>query len=99
MRANATDTKIVNLIKKDTMELKIALLPGDGIGPEIVGEAVKVLDAVAARYGHTFVYRKALVGAAAIDAVGDPYPAETHQVCETSDVVLFRSHRGSEIRQ
>ncbi len=71
------------------MELKIALLPGDGIGPEIVGEAVKVLDAVAARYGHTFVYRKALVGAAAIDAVGDPYPAETHQVCETSDVVLF----------
>ena len=71
------------------MELKIALLPGDGIGPEIVGEAVKVLDAVASRYGHTFVYRKALVGASAIDAVGDPYPAETHAVCETSDVVLF----------
>lgn len=71
------------------MELKIALLPGDGIGPEIVGEAVKVLDAVAARYGHTFTYRKALVGAAAIDAVGDPYPAETHAVCESSDVVLF----------
>lgn len=71
------------------MELKIALLPGDGIGPEIVGEAVKVLDAVAARYGHTFTYRKALVGAAAIDAAGDPYPAETHAVCESSDVVLF----------
>lgn len=71
------------------MELKIALLPGDGIGPEIVKEAVKVLDAVAARYGHKFVYTKALVGASAIDAKGDPYPAETHKVCEESDVVLF----------
>ena len=71
------------------MELKIALLPGDGIGPEIVGEAVKVLNAVAERYGHTFTYRQALVGAAAIDAVGDPYPAETHALCEESDVVLF----------
>lgn len=71
------------------MELKIALLPGDGIGPEIVGEAVKVLDAVAMKYGHTFKYTKALVGAAAIDATGDPYPAATHAVCEASDVVLF----------
>lgn len=71
------------------MELKIALLPGDGIGPEIVGEAVKVLDAVAKKYNHTFKYEKALVGACAIDAVGDPYPAETHAVCEKSDVVLF----------
>ncbi len=71
------------------MELKIALLPGDGIGPEIVGEAVRVLDAVAARYGHTFTYEKALVGACAIDAVGDPYPAETHAVCCKSDAVLF----------
>ena len=58
------------------MELKIALLPGDGIGPEIVGEAVKVLNSVAAKFGHTFNYTKALVGACAIDATGDPYPAE-----------------------
>lgn len=71
------------------MELKIALLPGDGIGPEIVGQAVKTLDAVAAKYGHKFTYRRALVGAAAIDATGDPYPAETHEICATSDVVLF----------
>lgn len=71
------------------MELKIALLPGDGIGPEIVGEAVKVLNSVAAKYGHTFNYTKALVGACAIDATGDPYPAETHAVCQASDVVLF----------
>ena len=71
------------------MELKIALLPGDGIGPEIVGEAVKVLDAVAAKYGHSFQYEKALVGACAIDATGDPYPAATHEVCLRSDAVLF----------
>ena len=71
------------------MELKIALLPGDGIGPEIVGEAVKVLNSVAAKFGHTFNYTKALVGACAIDATGDPYPAETHAVCQASDVVLF----------
>ena len=71
------------------MEFKIALLPGDGIGPEIVAEAVKVLDAVAAKYGHTFNYTKALVGAAAIDATGDPYPAETHKICEEADAVLF----------
>ena len=71
------------------MNLKIALLPGDGIGPEIVGEAVKALDAVAAQYGHTFTYEKALVGACAIDVTGDPYPAETHEVCEAADAVLF----------
>ena len=71
------------------MNLKIALLPGDGIGPEIVGEAVKVLDAVAKKYGHEFKYEKALVGASAIDATGDPYPEETHQVCLRNDAVLF----------
>ncbi len=71
------------------MKLKIALLPGDGIGPEIVGEAVKVLGAVAAKYNHQFEYTKALVGAVAIDATGDPYPQATHEVCENSDVVLF----------
>lgn len=71
------------------MKLRIALLPGDGIGPEIINQAVGVLDAVAARYGHSFTYRKALVGACAIDAVGDPYPEETHKICTESDVVLF----------
>ncbi|MCD8102400.1 MAG: 3-isopropylmalate dehydrogenase [Alistipes sp.] len=71
------------------MDYKIALLPGDGIGPEIVGEAVKVLDAVGAKFGHTFSYEKAPVGAAAIDATGNPYPDETHEVCKASDAVLF----------
>ncbi|MBQ8863832.1 MAG: 3-isopropylmalate dehydrogenase [Rikenellaceae bacterium] len=71
------------------MELKIALLPGDGIGPEIIAQAVGVLNAVEAKYGHKFTYTKALVGACAIDATGNPYPDETHQVCLDSDVVLF----------
>jgi 3-isopropylmalate dehydrogenase len=71
------------------MEYNIALLAGDGIGPEIVGEAVKVLDAVGSKFGHAFVYHPALVGAAAIDATGDPYPAETHAVCTASDAILF----------
>lgn len=71
------------------MNLNIALLPGDGIGPEIVAEAVKVLGAVEQKFGHTFTYTKGLVGAAAIDATGDPYPAQTHKICEESDAVLF----------
>ncbi len=71
------------------MEKKIALLPGDGIGPEIVREAVKVMDAVAAKYGHKFSYEQGLVGAAAIDATGDPYPEATHKICQQTGVVLF----------
>ena len=71
------------------MEKNIAVLAGDGIGPEIVAEAVKVLDAVANKYGHRFDYRPAPVGACAIDATGDPYPAETHRVCQEADAVLF----------
>ena len=71
------------------MDVKIALLAGDGIGPEIVAEATKVLDRVAEKFGHRIEYRPALVGAAAIDAVGDPYPDETHAVCLAADAVLF----------
>lgn len=67
----------------------IALLPGDGIGPEIVEQAVKVLDAIAKRYRHTFNYTKADVGAAAIDSCGEPYPDNTHEVCINSDAILF----------
>lgn len=71
------------------MNLNIALLAGDGIGPEIVAEAVKVLGSVAKKYNHTFNYESAPVGACAIDAAGDPYPASTHEVCLRADVVLF----------
>ncbi len=70
-------------------KINIALLAGDGIGPEIVAQAVKAVDAVAAKYGYDVNYTPALVGAAAIDAVGDPYPQATHEVCMASDAVLF----------
>lgn len=71
------------------MNKKIAVLPGDGIGPEVIREAIKVLDAVALKFGHTFEYREGLVGAAAIDDCGNPYPAETHELCLWSDAILF----------
>lgn len=71
------------------MKLKIAILPGDGIGPEIMEQGVAVLSAVARKFGHEFEYEQALVGASAIDAVGDPYPSATHEVCMRSDAVLF----------
>lgn len=71
------------------MNKKIAILAGDGIGPEVITEARKVLDAVAERYGHGFTYEEALVGAAAIDAVGDPFPLATEKVCRESDAILF----------
>ena len=71
------------------MKLNIAVLPGDGIGPEIVAQAQKVIDAIAEKYNHEVVYTNALVGATAIDQVGDPYPEATHEICMKSDVVLF----------
>jgi 3-isopropylmalate dehydrogenase len=71
------------------MKLKIAVLPGDGIGPEIMKQGVAVMEAVAKKFNHQFEYTEALVGAHAIETVGDPYPAETHRVCMEADAVLF----------
>ena len=71
------------------MKLKIAKLPGDGIGPEVVEQAVKVIDAVAAKFGHEIEYSFGYVGACAIDKFGDAYPEETHKICMESDAVLF----------
>nr|WP_299173515.1 3-isopropylmalate dehydrogenase [uncultured Allomuricauda sp.] len=71
------------------MKLNIALLAGDGIGPEVIDQAVKVSDAVAKKFNHDINWTPALTGAAAIDAVGEPYPEETHQVCTNADAVLF----------
>ena len=73
------------------MKKIIAALPGDGIGPEIVAQAVNVLDAVGERFGHEFDYRYAQIGACAIDATGDPYPEQTHKVCMEADAILFGS--------
>ena len=71
------------------MKLNIAILPGDGIGPEIMRQGIDVLDAIAKKFNHEFHYEEALVGASAIEAVGDPYPAATHDVCMRADAVLF----------
>ena len=71
------------------MELKIGLLPGDGIGPEVIREAVKVLDSIANKFNHKILWNEGLVGATAIDITGDPYPDETHEICLNSDAVLF----------
>ena len=71
------------------MKLNIALLAGDGIGPEVIDQAVKVCDAVATKFNHEISWKPALTGAAAIDAVGEPYPDETHEICKNADAVLF----------
>lgn len=71
------------------MKFNIAVLAGDGIGPEVMEQAQKVSDAVAKKFGHEITWKPALTGAAAIDAVGEPYPDSTHQVCLASDAVLF----------
>ena len=76
------------------MEYKIGLICGDGIGPEIIGEAKKVLDTVCARYGHTFHYTYLLLGGASIDATGYPLTEETIAEAKTCDAVLMGSIGG-----
>ena len=71
------------------MKLKIAVLPGDGIGPEISKVGVDVMQAVCDKFGHEVSFKEALCGADAIDKVGDPFPEETFQICMDSDAVLF----------
>ena len=71
------------------MKLNIAVLPGDGIGPEIVEQALMVTEAVCNKFGHELSYEHGLVGACAIDQVGNPYPESTHELCMQSDAVLF----------
>lgn len=70
-------------------DYKIAVLPGDGIGPEIIKQAIKVLEVVGTKFNHSFQFTEAMVGAIAIDKVGDPFPHETFQLCMDSDAVLF----------
>ena len=71
------------------MDFKIAVLAGDGIGPEISKQGVDVMSAVCAKFGHKVTYKEALCGAHAIDEVGDPFPEETFQTCMWADAVLF----------
>jgi 3-isopropylmalate dehydrogenase len=71
------------------MKLNIAVLPGDGIGPEVTAQAVKALKAIALEFNHTFILEYAPVGAIAIDTTGNPLPEETLDLCEASDAILF----------
>lgn len=71
------------------MDFRIAVLPGDGIGPEISKVGVDVMTAVCEKFGHKVEYKYALCGAAAIEAVGNPFPEETYLICKEADAVLF----------
>lgn len=71
------------------MNYYIAVVQGDGIGPEVVTEAIKVLDKIGEKYGHTFHYNRVLAGGAAIDATGKCLPEDTVDICKSSDAVLL----------
>ena len=71
------------------MKYNIAVVPGDGIGPEVIAEAIKVLDAVGIKYGHEFNYTQVLAGGAAIDEAGECLPQETIDIAKKSDAVLL----------
>jgi len=71
------------------MEKQITVITGDGIGPEVTAQSIKVLDAIAAVFGHQFRYTHALMGAIAIDQTGNPLPDETLAACKMSDAILF----------
>ena len=71
------------------MKMQIAVIPGDGIGPEVIDQALLVLDKTGERFGHEIVYRKALAGGCAIDECGTPLPEETLDICKASDAVLL----------
>jgi isocitrate dehydrogenase len=72
----------------------IAVLSGDGIGPEIMSVALEVLKAAGQSHGEEFVFKSALIGGAAIDATGNPYPDETFEICKSSDAVLLAAIGG-----
>ncbi|NQY29535.1 MAG: 3-isopropylmalate dehydrogenase [Flavobacteriaceae bacterium] len=71
------------------MKLNIAVLSGDGVGPEVTTQSIKVLNAIAKKYHHDFQYEEALMGAIAIDKTGEPLPKETLDVCLKNDAILF----------
>src|SRR5215203_951112 len=71
------------------MNKNIAVIPGDGIGPEVTQQSIKILNAISEKYGHEFNYTECLMGAIAIDKTGNPLPDETIEVCLNSDAILF----------
>lgn len=85
---NSSITAITNK-GEQIMNYKIAVVPGDGIGPEVIDQALRVLDRIGEKYNYTFTYTKVLAGGAAIDATGKCLPQETIDVCKASDAVLL----------
>ena len=71
------------------MKLNIAVLPGDGVGPEVTNQAIKVLKAIALEFNHSFLFKEAPVGATAIDQHNNPLPDATLELCKSSDAILF----------
>ena len=71
------------------MRIRITVLPGDGVGPEVIAEAVKVMEAVTARFGHEIELREGMIGGNAIDALGTPFPEDTEAMCQDTDGILF----------
>src|SRR6185436_21074512 len=84
----ATGHQLPATSQGDRMKAKIVLLPGDGIGGEVVAEARTVLEAVGRRFGHEFVFDEQLVGGVAIDRTGSPLPEKTLEACRAADAVL-----------
>jgi hypothetical protein len=87
-----------NAVMKVCRAHKVAVLPGDGIGPEIMDAALKVLTVAGQKEGQTFEFTKALIGGAAIDAAGSPLPKETLDICKASDAVLLAAIGGCVLR-
>ena len=79
------------------MEFKLAVLPGDGIGPAVIAEAVRVLEAVGRRFGHDFELSDGAIGGNAIDSTGTALPDETQELCDQADAVLFRRRRRPQV--
>src|SRR6185437_4444252 len=71
------------------MKKNIAVLPGDGVGPEVIEQAKNILQTIAEKFGHTFIFKQELIGAVAIDKKGNPYPEEIQKICKNSDAILF----------
>ena len=71
------------------MKVTIAVIPGDGIGPEVINQAKKALDAIADTYNHVFLYKEALMGACAIEETGNPLPDKTLEICKKVDAILL----------
>ncbi len=84
----------MNKTAGDTQEYRIAVLPGDGIGPEVMAEALKVLDTLAETFGFSYRRDEGLIGGAALDSKGHPLPEETVETCLSSDAVLLGSVGG-----